>query len=138
MDSPIILTKENPGEMIHFHLDNTTRPAYEGIHSTTITINPFDPFHVSLINAINSFDSSDNNIVNSSVKFISLIFVKQSTLAPGTVPPYSIRGLKYLEDTPTGTPPTDLAVVATIADGSILQLLHKPKRTKGKVSNTLG
>lgn len=136
--SPIQLTQEMSGNYIHFHLDNSVS-AHKAVFSTTVTINPFDPFHKELITKINSFDPADPNIVDSNVKFLSIITVAlDSTSNPGSVPPSEIRGLRYLEDIPPGENPSNLAVVLTIKDGTILQLLHKPKRTKGKVSNTLG
>lgn len=137
MNSPIKLTNEIPGKFIHFELDPNS-PAYEAIYTTTITINPFNDTHRALISQINSFDPTDTNIVDSSVKYIGMVFVKLSEKEPSEILPVEIRGLKYLSDFGGNDPQTDRGVVITVADGSILQLLHKPKRTKGKVSNTLG
>jgi hypothetical protein len=132
-NSPIILTDEAAGKKIKFHLDNTVI-AHQVVSSDTFIINPYNADHVSLIRKINDFDSSDPNIVNGDVKFITIVHVIEDPKSnPGAVTPIELRNLTYLEDSDN-----DLAVVVTVKDKTLLELKHKPKRTKGKVSNSLG
>ena len=134
MDSPILLSKQVVGtDNIHFKLDATVT-AHRVLYSNTVDIDSRNAQHNLLIDKINSFDPMDSKIVDSTVQFISLVVLETCSAAPGSVQEIEIRGLKHASDDET----TGGCIVVTIADNGILKLLHKPKRTKGKVTNVMG
>lgn len=125
MMSPIQLyEKEN--QYVSFYLDNTVEE-FRMLHSMTFDINPNDPIHRELLDRIRSFN--DNTLLDE-VKVMSLVFIELVNLPNQTNLPHPIRSLKTLEAS------TDYGIILTVDDE--LNILHKPKRTTGKVSNKLG
>jgi|GEM_PF-3116198 len=126
MNSPIILEEDHPsGEFVDFSLDSTVQE-HSMLHSITFTIDANDKIHSELVARVEKFDSA----LMDNVKCMSLIFITKVVGTGSTNLPEPIRGLKKLDSS------TSHGVVLTVDKD--LNLLHKPKRTKGKVTNVMG
>lgn len=124
MDAIILI--ENPGHHVQIKLENT-EPEHIMEYSITLKIIPGDRVQNELINQINQIYPTTNW---TDIKFLTLVFLVQK--APTNLPDPLLR-LYSLE------PDEEVlgnGIVVTMNPD--MNILHKPKRTKGKVSNTLG
>lgn len=135
MNSPIILI-ESDQRYVTLTLDQTVPEQYI-TYSTTVTIDFNNSLHNQLIGLINaSNQTGDPNPVfvdPTKDKYISIVFLDVVTDESQTFLSKEIRGLFSTPHTGTG-----FGIVMVFDNNGHLELKYKPKRTTGKVSNTLG
>jgi hypothetical protein len=152
MISPILLW-ETKGQYVSFNLDTSVQQHFV-LYSETFTIDWNNPTHIELIRLIDEFEPLANRdeftvkVRKGSDKFISVIFVDRVVDSKDYNLPINIRGLLSIDpDSPPYPDPLPIpdpnpivghCIVITVSARNFLQILHKPKRTQGKVSNKLG
>lgn len=123
----IVLT-ESPGNHVRFNL---VESSFEYImeYSITLKLQFGDTLHAELQRRINS-DHSDTNW--SGIEYLTMVFLRKEK--PTNLPEPLLRLFSIDTD-------EDEAVVSNgliVSMDPNMKVLHKPKRTSGKVSNTLG
>jgi len=130
-----IILNEVPNKYIQFELDSSEGD-YIMEYSLTLKLDELADLGIELIKHIQAADTT-NPTSWSGVEFLTLIFIKSKE--PRNLPEPLLRLGNLNIAIPNNNPPKGNGMAVTIhADHPNMMILHKPKRTKGKVSNSLG
>jgi len=122
-------TVETTDKNVQFKIDPIAAPFYKVEYSLTIEVDNTNPIHNALIEKVNDKTLTDD------VEFIALVFLTELLTVPSgpAKNPNPIHPINYMY---SKNPTDSNGLIISMTEE--MSFIHKPRRTKGKVSNSLG